>query len=859
MERRKMCWRRLLCLTLAALVLASCLTMTAFAADPQDSEENGIVDFVLVLDCSGSLNVTDPSHLCATACKMFVDMVPLENARISVIAFGYDGGTQYILKNMSIDNPLDLKKVYLVSDMVEASAIKDKNALKQQVTDATSKSGTNTPLGTALLSAVDLLENNGASDKNACVILLTDGRIAAQQNRYDDKDNAHTAAKTAASHDWPVYTMHLNDGERYGAGSEETTLMRQIAEESGAGEDGYTPLTSFQEGNAAVARAFMNIFNRFMFGGNGNIITKTADTQGDVTCDFEVPELTSETTVIVSGASLKSVTVNGPDGSSRTVDKNNFDEQNFVATIDSNHESGGRQNKYICIKLLCPEAGMWTVQAKGDPNANIDMYDCSMRDLDLVLSTSLTDESRVLAKNEAVTFNAYFTYHGNEILKNPYYEKKQPVLVFTNTANGQKAELPMQAGANGGYAATISMNELEYQGTFTVAARLDDSMFRNGSKWSNSQSLTSENLPVRITDPKMPDLTGDVNGKTEKVDLMQHIENPDDDELFYELQCVSDRNVAFDYSIDENGYLEIECGLNYGTYALQLSVRDADMEQPLLLDPFQLETQKHAFSVRDIEPVELWTDHYPWQKDIRESAEFDLNDYYDEGDNLPVEIASESFDGDGTVYRVSRDGMHYTVVPLAEGEGTLTFTLTNQLKEEQGHLKVRVISGKAAFWQRNWIYFALAAAVLVLIVIVLCVLSGITRVKGSWEIDLEDGDGGRIYLPNLNIASNTSVGRKNKQVDLWDLVYEIAPFAEKSGLLSESLNFYPAMNQIHMRGVTFGSGFVLQKLPANVTAQYNGLPVSGKCRVSMGELRLTIQGEGAVTDVVCSLRYAGAR
>ena len=247
------------------------------------------------------------------------------------------------------------------------------------------------------------------------------------------------------------------------------------------------------------------------------------------------------------------------------------------------------------------------------------------------------------------------------------------------------------------------MNELEYQGTFTVAARLDDSMFRNGSKWSNSQSLTSENLPVRITDPKMPDLTGDVNGKTEKVDLMQHIENPDDDELFYELQCVSDRNVAFDYSIDENGYLEIECGLNYGTYALQLSVRDADMEQPLLLDPFQLETQKHAFSVRDIEPVELWTDHYPWQKDIRESAEFDLNDYYDEGDDLPVEIASESFDGDGTVYRVSRDGMHYTVVPLAEGEGTLTFTLTNQLKEEQGHLKVRVISGKAAFWQRSWI------------------------------------------------------------------------------------------------------------------------------------------------------------
>ncbi len=218
---------------------------------------------------------------------MFVDMVPLENARISVIAFGYDGGTQYILKNMSIDNPLDLKKVYLVSDMVEASAIKDKNALKQQVTDATSKSGTNTPLGTALLSAVDLLENNGASDKNACVILLTDGRIAAQQNRYDDKDNAHTAAKTAASHDWPVYTMHLNDGERYGAGSEETTLMRQIAEESGAAMLTLHARTrsQFYEGHADWS-AIRRLKERVSIPVVGN---------GDVTCAADALRMLEET------------------------------------------------------------------------------------------------------------------------------------------------------------------------------------------------------------------------------------------------------------------------------------------------------------------------------------------------------------------------------------------------------------------------------------------------------------------------------------------------------------------------------------------------------------------------------------
>ena len=39
---------------------------------------------------------------------------------------------------------------------------------------------------------------------------------------------------------------------------------------------------------------------------------------------------------------------------------------------------------------------------------------------------------------------------------------------------------------------------------------------------------------------------------------------------------------------------------------------------------------------------------------------------------------------------------------------------------------------------------------------------------GNAGQDAQAGDGGRIYLPNLNIASNTTVGRKNKQVDLWD-------------------------------------------------------------------------------------------
>ena len=82
--------KRISCLLLALCLLAS-VVMPAQAA-----EEKTVVDFVLVLDCSNTMNRYDPEHLAATACKMFIDMIPIQDARVSVITFGYTGGNPLI-------------------------------------------------------------------------------------------------------------------------------------------------------------------------------------------------------------------------------------------------------------------------------------------------------------------------------------------------------------------------------------------------------------------------------------------------------------------------------------------------------------------------------------------------------------------------------------------------------------------------------------------------------------------------------------------------------------------------------------------------------------------------------------------
>ena len=59
-------------------------------------EDNATIDFVLVIDCTGSLSDSDPYKWGVKAAQLFVETLPIKNVRVSVIAFGPQWDTEEV-------------------------------------------------------------------------------------------------------------------------------------------------------------------------------------------------------------------------------------------------------------------------------------------------------------------------------------------------------------------------------------------------------------------------------------------------------------------------------------------------------------------------------------------------------------------------------------------------------------------------------------------------------------------------------------------------------------------------------------------------------------------------------------------
>ena len=79
-------WAKILSLVLAAMLLLAAMPL-ALAEEDQYSDEPS--ELVILLDCSKSLADKDPRMLRLEAFHCFVDLLDMENARISVVTFGY--------------------------------------------------------------------------------------------------------------------------------------------------------------------------------------------------------------------------------------------------------------------------------------------------------------------------------------------------------------------------------------------------------------------------------------------------------------------------------------------------------------------------------------------------------------------------------------------------------------------------------------------------------------------------------------------------------------------------------------------------------------------------------------------------
>lgn len=841
-------WVKVIC---AVLVLGMFLSVFPAPTQAQASEnEAETVDFMLVVDASKSLFKSDPEKMALAACKMFIDMIPFENARVGVIVFGYNDSESYVYRG-DYGTITDKRRVKQIFALNQTATLERKEEIKDSVeqyitTKHKSNADTLTPMGAAMLAAVDALEYNKATPGNACVILLTDGRMAFSSGVHE-RQSVNTALGIATTNQWPVYSIEMdydNENDSWDSEWDARPLLDRIAKETGGSREEVSSASD-------ISNAFLKIFNRFVFGKSGTVHNLKTNADGMVEHIVEIPNLTSETTIVVSGKNVTKIEVVNPQGNVREI-TGNVDEVNIIASMEP--------NKYTCMKLVCPAPGSWTIRAYGDPDATVTMYDCSMKDVDLnLVSDPVLDPAKALLKNDKVFLSSYFTYRDIPILTNDFYNQKQPVIEITNLTTNKMYEFEMGYDDNG-YTYNMVMSKLG-AGEYSARVRLDDDMFRNGRKFSNTIMFAIENVVPIVIKDQINAVKGYVNSTYPEIDLAQYLNNPDGDELTYELVCVSNRNLIFNYEVNENGYLAIQTGTVPGVHSLELSVKDPDMKEPLVLK-LEATVENREPIVDDKLRVDLLLEPLPLVQKLNDVAQLNIRDFCSDPDGLEVVCVSVSSDNEDAV-RVTTDGEAINIQALQAGKATVTFVISDQVTEVTATVRVHVASGIAEFMAENWWKMLAIAIVIFISVLLLIFRAKGTRVKGYWTLHVRINDA--QYPEEQPAAVNlewTSYGKK-KEFPLVTMLNDQLPRIIEDDNSDKWPEFFPSSNKelskITMKGVWLGSGCVLANVPkkSGITVRYAGREVTGNVRVNCNTVIMTVENGG--DTLVLNLRHSTSR
>lgn len=648
-------WKKALLLVLVLVLCISLLPVTAEAGSGQEAP----MDFVLVVDTSGSTRDTDANKICEEAVRMFVNMVPFENARVAVIAFGHlDRKSPYVFSS-SYQETTGYAKYdrYLVHELVPLQEMPDlssKDKVKELVDKLSVYSAeaakdeydgindSHTPMGLATLAAIDLLQNNGAAKNRACVVLMTDARISSENNYMTDKKIFdELVSDTAAKNGWPIYSIELNDDGKNTQNGEERTRLSNIAVNTKATYDsnGDGKISLNEQGNQVVNEitdvisAFQRIIARFC---GGNTTTIPADEDGIAEHDFEVPELTCEQTIIVYSDGLKKVELLDANGKLLNTLTKTEEQEDVISIRDNNH---------MCIKMICPDPGWKTVKVYTSSYAIIEVYEGPTEDLTLELRSAMQLHNS-MSRDTEIPVEAFFTYMGREFRNIKYYtESAVPVLNVYDSITGELVKSWGMTASEIGYAAKIYMSEIP-EGAYYAEVMLTDVRFDNQTIYSKQLKFGSIEKNTEIPDgiiqvePKSVPV-----GKIFRINLKNYFVNPDATPVSYKL--LFNGREAFETTVEDE-YMTVDPGMTPGIYELILLADDENMapdDDPRL--PMKLEVTN--LPIDGEEEVVLTFGIPELLENILGSnaPQIDLADIYGDPDGHAVEIISCKTDGSG--------------------------------------------------------------------------------------------------------------------------------------------------------------------------------------------------------------------
>lgn len=832
---------RLTCAVMALLLLLS--AVPASAKEEESGQENPPLDFVLVLDCSYTLALNDPNNLCLAAVRNFVDTLPIQDARVAAIAFGYKDGSSYTYSAEYSVEAGNSVRIHQVAPLQLVGTPELKASIKDEIYDEViAKSGnldSYTPIGHALAAATNILSRNNCGKESGCIILITDGvESPVGDALVPDMAALDQACQVAEDNKWNIYSIHLCYGHiqtRPGELDAAKKFLDSISERDGGGKVGRLECRCSED----VYIAFQSLYDDLLY--HDHVPPVQLTIPGDYT--FEVEEMTSEVTLNVFGAGASSVELTR-DGSNQPpiVVTKTEKRGSLLATVEED---------YFQVKMLCPEEGKWIAHIDGESSAKVLVNSVSMTEMGLTINavqkgTSQPVSGTELAKTDTVSVNAQLAYYGVIATNRDFYlEHAKDAELRVKNGDGSINSFEMSATRDGFYC-DIPLNEIP-SGRHEISVILKYSGFRNGQKASEAIPFRVTNIPVQAKDlgGNPVQRTAYVNSDFERIDIGELFENQDNDPIQYTLTCTNDRGVSFRYDEEDAkvGYLTIR-GINQeGVFQVEVAAKDPDMTEPAVSSiTLTVENRPPVISEK-LHKQEVRTNSFLFQKEPPLSLELDLNDYFQDPDGLPLTYTW--FAADPGVIRLSAEGSDkLTVTPGAKGKSMVTITASDGMASVSQEFEVTAVSGWTAFWQYNWLWVTLTLLALVLIVGTTVIIVKNKRVKGEWDITFDDG-ADFDTLENINIRAMTSYGKKGR-FKVSKMLTEITPYFNNSGKWALSVPTYfgaYGADAIELSGVTGRVGCVVSKVPKGdeVNVSNNGVRITSKTKVTDGELVFVIQ------------------
>lgn len=746
---------RIVCSILTAVM---CLVMMAGIIQAKETERES-VDFVLVLDCSKSMDSSDPESMSISAAKMFVDMLPVENTRIAVVGFGSNWGkSTYVL-----DYDSNTDTMAKVAYNIDSVSVDEKQEVKSSV-DAIKAEGakadgaqTYTQVGYALETANDILKKNNSKKDSACIVLMSDGRLT-EKEKIKKKDayksgnltlfkSVENSIKVAKENEWPIYCLELNyDGLKSGDSWQKNTAIQQMTRIA-EGTDGKRIEVNSP---SQIYEAFTEIFSRFYENENFEVSVLTL-TDGKATKEFNVPDMTAEASITISGtetAQIDSVEITDPKGVTKKYEKSEKSDSRIV-TFEN--------NKYIMVKLLQPAVGNWSVTAYGKDGITIKVMSTSIQEMNLHLVTQ-QDTEGTLQKGKPVEFTASFVYNGISYSSEKFYQDNPAFLEIVET--GDKFE--MTSGTDN-YKGTVTFNE---SGVYTVRAVVESGYFRSDRKESQTYTFSVDNLPTEATGT-MDDQELGLNA-TAEIDCTKYFTNPDNDTLYYDLQ--KDETSGITGEFNESGVLTLRAGQKAGDYEVTVTARDGAMDEPVK-QTFAVSIANQPAKMKGSDKiyckVSYNADSLPeWLINMAGvdrvgDAQIDCDEHFEDPDEIPMVYEIKDLGKTDAIDVSDQTKDEGKIVIAGKGKGEVTFVLQAADASDSSvvltkTVEVESVDMKAYVWsQIKWKVIIILGIIAVIIIVLLSLFAG-RRIYGVWDVSI-NGE----YEEQIRLSSLTA-GKKSK-------------------------------------------------------------------------------------------------